>query len=96
MTNMGKGDTKCPMCRCVIIEPNTEILDLKQQITSLQELNGQSLQQIREITIMLGGLHIGSSIELAQFIARYRIERRVIHDNFGASGMSLMDFANIN
>ena len=43
MTNMEKGDTKCPMCRKVIMEPNTEIQDLKQQITSLQELNAENI-----------------------------------------------------
>ena len=96
MTNMSKGDTKCPMCRDVIMEPNTEIQDLKQQITSLQELNSENRHHTREITRLLLRLNINSTIELSRFINRYRIERRVLQENFEGMGMSLMEFVRAN
>ena len=93
MTNMSTGNMKCPMCRDVIIDPNREIQDLKQQIISMEQLQGEAIRQLSIITTELLKINIQSAPHLRQFIIRYNEERRVSTDIYNFTGMSLIDMA---
>ena len=50
MKNISHGDTKCPLCRDIIMEPNIQMDDLKQQINSLESFSLSTQQQLHSIT----------------------------------------------
>jgi hypothetical protein len=66
--NMSMGDTKCPMCRTFIIDPNAEIADLKQQIITLEQLNIETQWALGSLTTELSKVKIFSLEDLRGFI----------------------------
>ena len=68
MKNLSMGNTNCPMCREPIINPNTEVTDLKHQITTLEQLVATTNGHMRGIITQLNRLHISSPTELTSFI----------------------------
>ena len=65
---MSMGDTKCPMCRTFIIDPNAEIADLKQQIITLEQLNIETQRALRSLTTELSKVKIFSLEDLRGFV----------------------------
>ena len=66
--NMSMGDTKCPMCRTFIIDPNAEIADLKQQIITLEQLNIETQRALGSLTTELSKVKIFSLEDLRGFV----------------------------
>ena len=93
MTNISHGDTKCPLCRDSIIEPNRQIDDLKQQITSLENLNLTTQHQLISITNELAKLDLHSLSDLNNFIINFKIMRQNMsvrgHFNFTTTPISV-------
>jgi NAD-dependent dihydropyrimidine dehydrogenase PreA subunit len=66
--NMSMGDTKCPICRTFIIDPNAEIADLKQQIITLEQLNIETQRALGSLTTELSKVKIFSLEDLRGFV----------------------------
>ena len=73
MKNISHGDTKCPLCRDIIMEPNIQMDDLKQQINSLESFSLSTQQQLHSITNELIKIHIHSLVDLQVFVKHYKI-----------------------
>lgn len=91
MKNISHGDTKCPLCRDIIIEPNIQMDDLKRQISSLESFNLSTQQQLHSITSELIKLNLNSLIDLQMFIKHYKMLQR----NVSAQNMTTANNRNI-
>tara|TARA_B110000908_G_C9949677_1_gene311975 strand:+ start:26 stop:553 length:528 start_codon:yes stop_codon:yes gene_type:complete len=100
MTNISHGDTTCPLCRDSIIEPNRQIDDLKQQITSLESLNFTTQHQLIDITSELVKINLHSLSDLNNFIISYKIMQQNMsergHFNFTTTPIPVNDVQEIN
>jgi hypothetical protein len=103
MRNISLGNTSCAVCRDVVVDPNTEMKDLKQQITNLESLYGREHEtatrvsrELQMVVNQLTSINVGSTDQLRDFICSYKIMKNIISENCRATGMSLLEFINMH
>jgi len=103
MKNISLGNTKCAICRDVVVDSNTEMNDLKQQITNLESLYGREHEtatrlsrELEMVVNQLSSIKVGSVDQLRDFICSYKIMKHILSENCRATGMSLLEFINMH
>ena len=103
MKNISLGNTTCAVCRDVVVDSNTEMKDLNQQITNLESLYGREhatatrvSSELQMIVNQLSSINVGSTDQLRDFICSYKIMKNILSENCRATGMSLLEFINMH
>ena len=103
MRNISLGNTSCAVCRDVVVDSNTEMKDLKQQITNLESLYGREHEtatrvsrELQMVVNQLSSINVGSTDQLRDFICSYKIMKNIISENCRTTGMSLLEFINMH
>ena len=103
MKNISLGNTSCAVCRDEVVDSNTEMKDLKQQITNLESLYGREHEtatrvssELQMIVNQLASINVGSTDQLRNFICSYKIMKNILSENCRATGMSLLEFINMH